>query len=178
MKMSISKTIGKVLLVIQVALSMASCSDYLNIDNYFDDEFNIDSVFSNARYMEAYMWGAAAMFPDEAQTIRHNYTPGPMATDEAFNGLTGGGTANIYHGMDFANGKITPDFWCRFSQFEPMEHVLQDNPQVQQHFAESRPSERLDHFQSLAVGRLHALYPCFRLLQYFARLRSCHFVGR
>ena len=60
--------------------------------------------------MEAYMWGAAAMFPDEAQTIRNGYTPGPMATDEGFNGLTGSGTANIYHGMDFANGKITQDF--------------------------------------------------------------------
>lgn len=50
------------------------------------------------------------MFPDEAQTIRNGYTPGPMATDEGFNGLTGSGTANIYHGMDFANGKITQDF--------------------------------------------------------------------
>ena len=76
---------------------VTSCSNFLNIDNYFDDEFNIDSVFTNARYMEAYMWGAAAMFPDEAQTIRNGYTPGPMATDEGFNGLTGSGTANIYH---------------------------------------------------------------------------------
>ena len=90
---------------------VTSCSNFLNIDNYFDDEFNIDSVFTNARYMEAYMWGAAAMFPDEAQTIRNGYTPGPMATDEGFNGLTGSGTANIYHGMDFANGKITQDFF-------------------------------------------------------------------
>ena len=89
---------------------VTSCSNFLNIDNYFDDEFNIDSVFTNARYMEAYMWGAAAMFPDEAQTIRNGYTPGPMATDEGFNGLTGSGTSNIYHGMDFANGKITQDF--------------------------------------------------------------------
>lgn len=88
-----------------------SCSDYLNIDNYFDDEFNIDSVFTNSRYMEAYMWGAAAMFPDEAQTIRFGYTPGPMAADEGFNGLTGGGSGNVYYGMDFATGRITPDFY-------------------------------------------------------------------
>ena len=73
-----------------------SCSNFLNIDNYFDDEFNIDSVFTNARYMEAYMWGAAAMFPDEAQTIRNGYTPGPMATDEGFNGLTGKAEQPIY----------------------------------------------------------------------------------
>lgn len=88
-----------------------SCSDYLNIDGYFDDEFNIDSAFVNARYIEAYMWGAASMFPDEAQTIRYGYTPGPMAADEGFNGLTGGGSSNVYYGMDFATGRITPDFY-------------------------------------------------------------------
>ncbi|WP_217651658.1 RagB/SusD family nutrient uptake outer membrane protein [Mariniphaga anaerophila] len=88
-----------------------SCQDYLNIDDYFDDEFNIDSAFVNARYIEAYMWGAADMFSDEAQTVRFGYTPGPMAADEAFNGLTGGGSSNVYYGMDFATGRITPDFY-------------------------------------------------------------------
>lgn len=89
-----------------------SCKDYLNIDSYFDDEFNIDSAFSSARNMEAYMWGAATMFVDESNTIRNNYTPGPMATDEGFNGLTNSnGTGNIYHGMDFATGRISPDFY-------------------------------------------------------------------
>lgn len=73
--MSITKRIAGILLAAQIVLMATSCRDFLNIDNYFDDEFNIDSVFSNARYMEAYMWGAAAMFLDEAQTIRNGYTP-------------------------------------------------------------------------------------------------------
>lgn len=110
MKTSLIKKTARTFFLVQAVMLVTSCSNFLNIDNYFDDEFNIDSVFTNARYMEAYMWGAAAMFPDEAQTIRNGYTPGPMATDEGFNGLTGSGTANIYHGMDFANGKITQDF--------------------------------------------------------------------
>ena len=100
MKRSIIKIITRAFVLVQAVMITTSCSNFLNIDNYFDDEFNIDSVFTNARYMEAYMWGAAAMFPDEAQTIRNGYTPGPMATDEGFNGLTGSGTANIYHGME------------------------------------------------------------------------------
>jgi len=94
-----------------------SCKDYLNIDSYFDDEFNIDSAYTNKRYIEAYMWGAAAMFPDESNTIRSNYTPGPMATDEAINGLTGTGTTNIYYGMDFVTGNITPDFYGGLNQW-------------------------------------------------------------
>src|SRR3546814_528211 len=105
----IIKRIASAALIVQLVAMMTSCKDYLNIDSYFDDEFNIDSAFSNIRNMEAYMWGAASMFNDEARTIRSNYTPGPMATDEAFNGLTGTGTTNIYYGMDFATGNITPD---------------------------------------------------------------------
>lgn len=108
---SIKRIITNIFILIQTALLTVSCSDYLNIDEYFDDEFNIDSVFVNARYMEAYMWGAASMFSDEAQTIRYGFTPGPMATDEAFNGLTGTGVSNVYYGMDFANGRITSDFF-------------------------------------------------------------------
>lgn len=107
-------TIKKIFILFIVGLMgviATSCRDYLNIDNYFDDEFNIDSAFVNARYIEAYMWGAAEMFPDESHTIRFGYTPGPMAADEGFNGLTGGGSSNVYYGMDFATGRITPDFY-------------------------------------------------------------------
>ncbi|MFB5946532.1 RagB/SusD family nutrient uptake outer membrane protein [Albibacterium profundi] len=111
MRTSTIKQIIKAVIIIQLLALGTSCKDYLNIDDYFDDEFNIDSAFSNARYMEAYMWGAAAMFSDEAQTIRFGYTPGPMATDEGFNGLTGGGSNNVYYGMDFATGRISPDFF-------------------------------------------------------------------
>lgn len=97
--------------MVQLVVMASSCKKYLNIDEYFDDEFNIDSAFANPRNIEAYMWGAAAMFPDESNTIRLGYTPGPMATDEGLNGLTGGGSSNVYYGMDFATGRISADFF-------------------------------------------------------------------
>jgi hypothetical protein len=97
--------------MVQLVVMASSCKKYLNIDEYFDDEFNIDSAFANPRNIEAYMWGAAAMFPDESNTIRLGYTPGPMATDEGLNGLTGGGSSNVYYGMDFATGRISSDFF-------------------------------------------------------------------
>lgn len=111
MKTSIIRRITLAAIVIQSIVLVTSCKDYLNIDEYFDDEFNIDSAFSNARNMEAYMWGAADMFPDESNTIRFGYTPGPMATDEGLNGLTGAGSSNVYYGMDFATGRINSDFF-------------------------------------------------------------------
>ncbi len=111
MKNLIIKRIVQVGLMMTAIVMTTSCKDYLNIDNYFDDEFNIDSAFSNTRNLEAYMWGAASMFPDESNTVRLGYTPGPMATDEGFNGLTGTGTTNVYYGMDFVTGNITPDYY-------------------------------------------------------------------
>src|SRR3546814_3940645 len=63
MKRSIIKRILKIVLVVQIIVVATSFKDYLNIDDYFDDEFNIDSVFTNARYMEAYMWGQPPCFP-------------------------------------------------------------------------------------------------------------------
>ncbi|MGI6243977.1 MAG: RagB/SusD family nutrient uptake outer membrane protein [Prevotella sp.] len=110
-KLLSSKNLSFALALGCLGLTSISCGDYLNIDGYFDDEFNIDSAYANARYIEAYMWGAAAMFPDESNTIRFGYTPGPMSTDEGLNGLTGGGASNVYYGMDFATGRITPDFY-------------------------------------------------------------------
>jgi hypothetical protein len=111
MKTSIIMKVVRLIVIIQLTVIASSCKKYLNIDKYFDDEFNIDSAFANPRNMEAYMWGAAAMFPDESNTIRLGYTPGPMATDEGLNGLTGGGSSNVYYGMDFATGRISPDFF-------------------------------------------------------------------
>src|SRR5690606_7719326 len=93
MRTTIIKRITRAVIIVQTIIMASSCKDYLNIDGYFDDEFNIDEAFDNVRNMEAYMWGAAAYFNDEEKTIRSNYTPGPMATDEAFNGLTGGGSS-------------------------------------------------------------------------------------
>ena len=111
MKISIIKRIVQITFFIQLVVLASSCKKYLTIDEYFDDEFNIDSAFANPRNIEAYMWGAAAMFPDESNTIRFGYTPGPMATDEGLNGLTGGGSSNVYYGMDFATGRISSDFF-------------------------------------------------------------------
>lgn len=106
----IIKRITSAAIIFQMIVMASSCKDYLDIGNYFDDEFNIDSATANVRYLEAYMWGAAAMFPEESNTIRYGYTPGPMATDEGINGLTPGST-NVYYGMDFVTGNITPDFY-------------------------------------------------------------------
>jgi len=93
--------------VIIIAIGSASSCDYLNVDNYFDDEFKLDSTFTQTRYILAYMWGMTTMIPDEAATIRVNNTPGPYATDEGFINVRVGNI--VYNGSNFTMGFITPD---------------------------------------------------------------------
>jgi hypothetical protein len=86
-----------------------SCN-YLNIDRYIDEEMKLDSIFSNKRYIEAHMWDAAGKFLDEGaifgnSTNSQMYTPGPMATDEAFC-LFGTGE---FLGMAYVTGELNAD---------------------------------------------------------------------
>jgi hypothetical protein len=92
-----------------------SCK-FLNIDDYIDEQLKYDSIFATKRYIEAYMWDAANKFPDEGDIISGNYTPGPLATDEAFT-LIGN------QGMNFVLGSINADnlgnyetLWQRYYQ--------------------------------------------------------------
>jgi hypothetical protein len=108
MKQKRCKTyINTCLLFVAALLIGTSCSDYLNIDRYFDDEFKLDSTFTQRRYVEAYMWGMVDMFPDESYLWRSSPTPGVFASDEGFVNFRESG--NVYYGMAFASGLITPD---------------------------------------------------------------------
>lgn len=79
---------------------LLSC-DYLSIDDYVDKDLAIDTIFTQKRYIEAYMWGAASYLPDEGALFGNPYTPGPMATDEAFCEF---GT-NEFQGMGYVLGE-------------------------------------------------------------------------
>ncbi|GGG77530.1 membrane protein [Parapedobacter pyrenivorans] len=87
-----------------LCLTGSACKDFLSVDNYFSEELKLDSVFAEKRHLEAYLWGAAGMFPDEANFFQNNITPGPLATDEAFTAFL---TLHNYNGMRFVLGEIT-----------------------------------------------------------------------
>lgn len=69
--------------ILSVVVGLSSC-DYLSINDYIDNDLAIDTIFTQKRYIEAYMWGAVTYLPDEGALFSNPYTPGPMATDEAF----------------------------------------------------------------------------------------------
>jgi SusD family. len=79
-----------------------SCN-FLDTDDYFFNEsLQVDSIFSNKRNLEKYVWGTAAHFPEEGNIFGDNYTPGPMATDEGFTLVNTG----EFRGMAFVLGEV------------------------------------------------------------------------
>ena len=90
----------KVCIILIAGAGLLSC-DYLSIDDYVDNDLAIDSIFTQKRYIEAYMWGAATYLPDEGALFGNPYTPGPMATDEAFCEYN----TNEFQGMGYVLGE-------------------------------------------------------------------------
>ena len=60
----------------------ASCN-YLNIDDYFEDTFQEDSIYANKRNIERYFNGAAALLPVVDKIWEYGNTPGVTGSDEA-----------------------------------------------------------------------------------------------
>jgi starch-binding outer membrane protein, SusD/RagB family len=86
-----------------IIISMSSC-DYLNVSGYFEDTLNIDSVFQKKIYLEKFLWGAAALLPDEGNIFANAYYPAVLGSDEAFSMWE-----NSYSPQRFPINEITAD---------------------------------------------------------------------
>ena len=103
MKTKISQIISKGLLFAFIVL--LGSSNYLDVDQNFDDTLKFDSVFTQKRYFEAYLWGAAGQLPDESRIFGHEYAPGITASDDIFTVMS----SDIFRGSAFALGYVNPD---------------------------------------------------------------------
>lgn len=84
-------------ILLLIIISISSCN-HLDVDKWFDDTMKYDTIFSRKEYLERYMWNIAAQFPAEDALLASPYTPGPLATDEAFAPFASGtylGTAMV-----------------------------------------------------------------------------------
>jgi hypothetical protein len=137
-----------------------SCSDYLNINEYFDDELKLDTVFARKRYIEAYLWGTAQMFPDASNLFRGTaYTPGPYATDEAFT-LAGAGE---YYGIDYVLGGITPTN-VRFLTWIDMYRIIRRCNTVLQRIDEAPDWTVMERYLILSYIRFFRAYAYYNII--------------
>jgi hypothetical protein len=149
-------------LVAIIAIAMlSSCKDYLNIDSYFDDELKLDSVFTQKRYIEAYMWGAAQMFPDEGRLDVFNHTPGPLATDESF------ATYKMnegWQGLSFVLGEITPDNLKTLNTWGALYKIIRKCNTIFTRIDEAKDLSTTERLNILGYTRFIRAYAYYNLL--------------
>ncbi|MDR1098456.1 MAG: RagB/SusD family nutrient uptake outer membrane protein [Tannerella sp.] len=158
----------KVVILLQLlssALLITGCKDFLSVDNYFSDELKLDSVFSQTRYVRAYMWNTAAWFRDEGSLFQDTYTPGPLATDEAF---TVYGTQHNYNGMRFVLGEITANSTYSFgSQWDNWYQVIRKCNTIFARMDEAYDQTTEDRVELLGNTRFIRAYAYYNLLLNF-----------
>lgn len=90
-------------------LGMGSCSDYLNVDDYFADTFREDSIFANKYNITRYYNGAVSLLPKEGGLWHYGSTPGLTGSDEAVScGSWNGGFLDIqYSGTMLTTNQVT-----------------------------------------------------------------------
>ncbi|MDR0713436.1 MAG: RagB/SusD family nutrient uptake outer membrane protein [Bacteroidales bacterium] len=145
---------------ILVMTTTPSCRDFLNVDRYFSNELKIDSIFAQKRYIEAYMWGTVALFPDEGNFYQ-GYTPGPLATDEA---LT---LWNDYPGMQFALGEITPDNLSSLNTWGNLYKIIRKCNTLLARIDEAHDWTASERLRVLGYTRFYRAYAYYQLLMDF-----------
>jgi hypothetical protein len=150
--------------VLLLTVYLSSCKDFLNVDKYFSNELKLDSVFAQKRYIEAYLWGTAALFPDEGAIYSSPYTPGPFATDEAFTLFR---PSNGYIGIAFVLGELTPDNLSSLNTWGNLYKIIRKCNTILTRIDEASdwtPSEKL---QILGYTRFYRAYAYYQLLMDF-----------
>ncbi len=64
-----------------IGVMLSSCS-FLNVDTYFEDTFQADSIFHSQKNAEGYLWNTPKDFPDPGAIWGNSWNPGELASDE------------------------------------------------------------------------------------------------
>lgn len=143
----------------------SSCKDLLSVDNYFSDELKLDSVFAQTRYVEAYMWGAAGLFPDEGNLLNGSHTPGPLATDEAFTSFF---TSSGYNGMRFVLGEINANSMHSFQGvWGNMYKIIRKCNTILERIDEATDMTTRERFDIIGYTRFMRAYAYYNILMDF-----------
>ena len=146
--------------VLTVIISGLSSCDYLNIDKYTTEDLKMDSIFSSTRYIEAHMWGAAARFHDEGAILGNNYTPGPLATDEAFCLFE----TSEFRGMAFVQGEVNADNLRGLNNWGTWYQIIRQCNTIFARIDEARDMTTFDRNRILGNTRFIRAYAYYNLL--------------
>jgi hypothetical protein len=108
------------------------------------------------------MWGMAAMFPDEGQIYQNPYTPGPLASDEAFT-LFPTSSSRIW-GMAFALGELTPDNLQSLNTWGNLYRIIRKCNTILARIDEASDWTATERLRILSYTRFYRAYAYYYLL--------------
>lgn len=73
-----------IVLPLILLMGLLSSCNFLDVSDYFDDTLQYDSIFAKKIHLEKYLWGAAALLPDEGNIYGGSYYPAVLGSDEGF----------------------------------------------------------------------------------------------
>lgn len=95
-----------ILLFVCCITGLFSSCNYLNVDDYFEDTPQVDSIFADKKNLEYYYNGAVALLPKEGRLWHWGSTPGVTGSDEA---VTCGSFSNGFVEVSFSGTQLTTD---------------------------------------------------------------------
>jgi hypothetical protein len=96
--------IARLLCLNLLGAALASCSDFLDVDDYFKHTTQLDSIFKRKTLVDQYLRGAASYLPNEGNLWTNSPTPFQGASDENFTSFNDDRHAAIKFLLD----EITP----------------------------------------------------------------------
>lgn len=87
-------------------VGLFSSCNYLNVDDYFEDTPQVDSIFADKKSLEYYYNGAVALLPKEARLWHWGSTPGVTGSDEA---VSSGTFYNGFLDVSYSGTELTTD---------------------------------------------------------------------
>lgn len=96
-----------------LGMSLFSCTDFLDVDDYFKQTTQMDSIFIRKSLMEEYINGASAYLPNEGNLWSGSNTPFQGASDENFTSFND----NAHAAIKFLLDEISPDFIASYYNY-------------------------------------------------------------
>ncbi len=107
------------ILLISLGMTLFSCGDYLDVDQYFNDMLTIDTVFVKKSYTEQWLWNTYSYMNERgAEITRANVTAFNYASDDCLYGDQNGGVpCEAYQNAQYSSSaQLNENRWAHLYQ--------------------------------------------------------------
>jgi hypothetical protein len=153
----------KLSVILALSYIIGACN-FLNVDDYFEENFKYDSIFATVHNIERYLWTVAATFPDECNFFIGG-APNSFATDEAFSGHP-----NDYPALNYTRGLVTPTNAAGTSIWASMYGIIRRANTIISNIDKPHDMTALDRRDLLGYAYFMRAYAYYKLFMQYGPL--------